>query len=52
MKEKVLQDAVSHVYGYEEPKHNPALTRLNDFSLSPTNPLYMLDIAKLAFSTL
>lgn len=29
-----VQDAVSHVYGYEEPKHNPSLTWLNAFSLS------------------
>lgn len=39
---------LSHVYGYEQRKHNPSLTWLNAFSLFLTNPLYMHDIAKLA----
>lgn len=51
-REKALQDADSHVYGYEQPKHNPSLTWLNAFSISLTNHLYMLDIAKLAFPIL
>ena len=32
-RDRVLQDAVSHVYGYEQRKHNPSLKCLNAFSL-------------------
>lgn len=51
-----VQDAVSHVYGYEDPKYNPSLTWLNAFSLSLsaclTNSLYMPDKAKLDLPSL